>query len=105
MSQFPIVDFVTPRPFCPMAGTHVEYTIGTGFINVNVPKGAQFVLVQAIDQNIRFCLDGTNPTAASGFRIVADDPPFIIGLATQGNLHLEFNGEAAGAILVLEFGE
>lgn len=52
------------------------------------PAGATKIIVQTVGQNIRYTLDGTNPTATKGFRIRADDPPFIITLAGVNSLKI-----------------
>ena len=47
------------------------------------PAGATKILIQALTQNVRFTLDGTLPTAASGFQLKAADPPLIIPLGSR----------------------
>lgn len=44
------------------------------------PSGAEKIVVQALAQNVRFTLDGTNPTASLGFQLKANDPPLTIPL-------------------------
>lgn len=41
-------------------------------------KNVAKLLIQAIDQNIRYTLDGTDPEAAVGFRLTAGNDPIII---------------------------
>ena len=43
----------------------------------NAP-GATKLLIQATANNIRFTLDGTTPTVAIGFQLIAGDPAIII---------------------------
>lgn len=86
-----------PRAFSPV-GRHFSVVIGTGqYSPPNAPSNAFGILVQALTSNIRYTIDGTNPTSSTGFQMVASDPPIIIPLGT--NTFPEFIGEAAGAIL------
>lgn len=89
-------------PFNPL-DAHVSTTIPAAYSPVDKPKTAMFLLVQAIDQNIRFTLDGTVPTASVGFQIVAGDPAIIIPLAK--NTAPQFIEEAAGASFEYQWGE
>lgn len=83
-----------PKPL----GTHHVETLGTVvFSPPNKPKSAAYLLVQALSANIRFTLDGTTPTAAIGFQLVASDPPLLIPLTED--TFPKFFREAAGAIL------
>lgn len=46
----------------------------------SLPAGANAFLVQAITQNVRLSLDGTDPTAAIGLQIKAGDAPRLLAL-------------------------
>lgn len=98
----PLIDATTPN-FKPLAGEpHRQYTINTTLFVYNVPLHCNCVRVQALAQNIRYTLDGTNPTTASGFQMKASDPPLTLYLADT--VTLKFIGEASGAILQLQAG-
>lgn len=51
------------------------------------PTGtATKLMMQAHTQNVRYTLDGTNPSVTGtniGFILVADDPPIIVGLSAN----------------------
>lgn len=40
---------------------------------LTIPAGTRFARVQAVTQNVRFRLDGTNPTSAIGQRIAVGE--------------------------------
>lgn len=67
---------------------------------------ADKILIQALDQNVRFTLDCTLPIGTGtthGFRLIANDPPVIIGIS-QG-LCLTVVQEAATAELQYQWGQ
>ena len=97
----PLIDPNKPH-FMPLNGEpHRQYTVNTLF-TYNVPKQCNCVAVQALTQNIRYTLSGTNPTASSGFQMKAGDPPVLIEI-TQTTV-LKFIAETSGAILQLQAG-
>jgi hypothetical protein len=59
------------------------------------PEGATQLLIQAIDQAIRYTIDGTTPTASIGFRMVPEAEPVIIRPGAGGTITLI--EETAGA--------
>lgn len=94
-----------PFPFVPLADHgHLTTTLGAGVLTLNTPQDAAEILAQATAQNIRYTLDGTPPTAASGFQMVAGDPPIRIPVV-GGRTTITFIREANGAILELQYGE
>jgi hypothetical protein len=99
--------FVILSPFTPMpnvdgSNPHRSNLVDTLF-TLNIPTGCEEVMVQALTQNIRYTLNGTNPTAASGFLLTAGDPAVV--LPVTKNTVLKFISATAGAILEHEFGE
>lgn len=60
------------------------------------------IIVQAFDQNIRYTLDGSDPTTSFGFRLTATNDPILIPLGP--NTTLKFVEEAATAILSFVWG-
>lgn len=90
------LDTVKPQLLSPR-GTHHSATIAGVFSPANKPPDAEWILVQALTQNARFTLDGTNPTATLGFQLVAGDPPVLIPLGAD--LYPEFFPETAGCII------
>jgi len=74
-----------------------------GVIELSIPISAKEIVLQAITQNIRMTLDGTDPTTGRGFQIVAGDPERRIMLSNQ--TRLKFIREANGAVLQYQYGE
>lgn len=66
------------------------------------PPGATKLLVQALDQNVRFTLDGSAPTASRGFQLKAGDPPVIIPISS--NTTVKVIQEASTADLQYQYG-
>jgi len=62
-------------------GNHVGGTSISSATTLTPEDGATKLLIQALDQNVRFTLDGTTPTASMGFQLVAGDPPVMIWAA------------------------
>lgn len=83
--------------------THQSYILGAGAVTLSVPLHAQSILMQALTQNIRYTLDGTTPTASTGFQLKAGDPPRLVVLSNR--ITLKFIRETSGAILEYEYGE
>jgi len=94
-----------PKPFAPLLNSpHTHVTLNDGVVfTYNTPKGANSVGVQALDQNVRFTMDGTAPSADLGFRLVADNPAIRVDV-TDGQV-LKFFTEATGGILELQAAE
>lgn len=61
------------------------------------------LVVQAIDQNIRYTLDGSLPTPSFGFRLIAGNDPAIFPVGP--NTRLTFVEEAATAVLEYMWGQ
>lgn len=64
--------------------------------------GATKLLIQALDQNVRYTLDGTTPTATKGFQLKAGDPP--ITLPIGGDTTVKVIQEQATAVLQYQWG-
>lgn len=80
-------------------GDHQSVILGAAVFSPATPSaGANFLMVQAVAQNIRFTLTtGVDPTAGVGFQLVASAAPLIIPLG--GRFVPRFFREAAGAVL------
>lgn len=87
------VDF----PALHSVGAHVADTDVAAVHTLTPPNGALHLLIQALEQNVRYTLDGTDPTASVGFQLRAGDPPIIIIVPT--NVTLKVIEETAGAVL------
>ena len=60
-------------------GAHLQdATISSATTLTKPSSGASKLLIQAVDQNLRFTLDGTAPTTSKGFVLEADKPPVLI---------------------------
>lgn len=98
----PLIESNKPY-FQPLNGSaHQVVTLGTGIYTYNVPLQANNVAVQAVTQNVRFTLDGSAPSATTGFQLVAGDPAILITLTPTTTLR--FFREASGAILQIQAG-
>lgn len=97
--MFPLVHEEIP---C-LLGEHQTVTLGlTSFSPTPPTAGANYLMVQAVTQNIRYSLSaGQEPTAAIGFQLVASAVPVIIPLG--GGVTPRFFREAAGAILQYQY--
>lgn len=94
---------VTAESFIPLEGVvHYQYTLGVNYLELNIPLNCETILVQAIAQNIRYTLNGHNPTTASGFQLKAGDPPRLLRVGKGSKF--KFIRETSGAILELEYG-
>jgi len=67
-----------------------------------VPTGGLLVYLDATSQNVRYRLDGIDPTAAIGGRIIADTGPVVLPIRqTHTIIFIEEAGGATLDILVL----
>lgn len=93
-------------PFNPV-GDHVANTDISGVVTLTpVSDDADKLLIQSLDQNSYFTLDGTDPIPTGtviGFMLPADDPPLVIGLS--GNTVVKVVEAAATASLQHQWGE
>lgn len=97
--------FNIPFPFTPQANeTHQSSIMAAGVFELGIPKGAYEVLVQANGDNVRYTLDGTDPSASSGFRLTAGNDPIAIPVI-QGRTRIKVVREADGSVLEYQFGE
>lgn len=100
---------MTDQPFIPLKAltgdTHQSVTLGATALTLSVPLQARGILMQATAQNIRYTLDGTTPTASTGFQMIASDPPLFVELTQNNNLVLKFIRETSGAVLEYEYSE
>ena len=80
---------------------HKSYIVGATAVAILIPKHARGILVQALTQNIRYTLDGINPTTTRGYRLTAGNDPIYIEL--DGRIKFKVIAETAGAVLEYEF--
>lgn len=81
---------------------HTSTAVGVAVIEtITIPKGVNAVLMQAIDQNIRYVLVG-GVSGVSGFRLTAGNDPIAVRVIE--GMALQFIAEAAGAFLEMQFG-
>lgn len=92
VQQRPLIPYRSPNA----DGLHPHQTVivPAGEVVINTFQ-ARAILMQAVDQNIRFTFSGNPPTATTGFRLVADDPPVILDLI-HTITDLRIFGEVAG---------
>lgn len=77
-------------------GSHTVNNSLSSAATLTKPAGARSLLAQALTQNIRFTLDGTTPTASTGFQLKAGDPPVLIPVVGST---IKFIEETATAVL------
>jgi len=88
--------------FVPL-GSHVANTTISSATELVPAAGATKLLIQALTQNVRYTIDGTDPTGAIGFLITANDPPGIIYLGSD--MTLKVIEETATASLQYQWGK
>lgn len=69
-------------------------------IEPNIPEHVWGVIVQALGEDIRYTIDGTDPSATSGFRLTNGNDPLRLDIV-GGRTQLKFIPEAADAQLEL----
>jgi hypothetical protein len=75
-----------------------QIVMGAGVETLTVPAAATHAWIQADVQNVRYELDGTDPTATTGLTMFDGDRP--IELNNENGLQTaEFIREAVGALL------
>lgn len=89
-------------PLNPASPVDVSSAVVISPGNFGVSDPTDKVLVQTTSQNVRFTLDGTTPTATTGFQLKTTDPPLLIML-TDGVI-LTVIEEAATAAFNFQFG-
>lgn len=89
-------------PFEPLANESHRSQLVNSLFTVNLPLNCNEVLVQATVQNIRYTINGTDPTASSGFVLISGNDP--ISIPVTKTTVLKFISETAGAILQMQYG-
>lgn len=96
---------VAERGFVPAAGQpHVTVADLSAVVTLNIPRGVNYIMMQARDQNIRYTLDGSAPTVDHGFELVAGNDPIVLPVVA-GRTTLRFFEEANPADLEYQYGE
>jgi len=83
-------------------GSHTRNSSLAQAVTLSGDNGGHIVMIQALEQNVRYTLDGTDPTATVGFRLVADQPPVLIDTATV--IELRVVEEVADAEIQYQWG-
>lgn len=81
-------------------GTHSNPTFATATA-LEKPAGATQLLIQVSGQNVRFTLDGSDPSATKGFLITAGSDPLIISV--PGSTVIKLIQVAATATVQLQW--
>lgn len=95
----------TPLRGISVAGieAHESVSLPNGAVwPLSFPQGAKAILMQALTQNIRYTLTGTDPNATRGFQMKAGDPPILVEIESAV---LKFFAETNGAVLQYELGQ
>ena len=83
-------------------GSHKIGTVISSAVTLTPPATATKLLIQALDQNIRITLDGTTPTATTGFQLAAADPMLLVPLGNDTTIKVI--EEAATADIQYQWG-
>lgn len=83
-------------------GSHTNDTDVSSADELTIPAGATMILIQSSVADCRYTLDGTTPTAALGFTLVAGADPTLIVL--DDGVTFTVIEEGSSAILDYQFG-
>ena len=83
-------------------GAHSQDSVDA-VVTLVPPANARRLIVQAVGQNVRFTLDGTNPTAALGFRLYPNQEPTHV--AVLPDMTLKFIEEMVGGSIEYQWGD
>lgn len=100
MSQVDNRDLVKFEEVFVPIGDHGSETTLSSVVTVAPQSGSSVLLVQAVDQVVRYKLDGTDPSATSGFRLNPAAEPTPIPIQSS----IKFIEETAGAKLEYQRG-
>jgi hypothetical protein len=89
-----------PHPFTPV-GNHQSVLLTTNVLTLSPPDNATEVLIQVLEINCRFTLDGTTPTTSSGFQLLAGDS---VIMSISKTTTIKIIGEETGAGVEYQFG-
>ena len=84
-------------------GSHADGDTISSATALTKPSGAKKLMIQALEQNVRYTLDGTDPTTSKGFVITAGNDPYI--LFVHPNTTVTVIQEAATADLQYQWGK
>lgn len=93
--------FMTPRALAPV-GAHVANGSISSSVTLTPPATANVLLIQATGQNVRYTLDGTTPTASTGFVLRQDDQPLFIDVGV--GMSIKVIQESATATIQYQWG-
>lgn len=82
-------------------GAHTANSSLSSAATISIPDGATKIIVQALDQNIRYTVGGTAPTTTLGFQLKAGDPPIMVPIGAGTSF--KFIEETTTATLQYQF--
>ena len=83
-------------------GAHVSTTLLATAVTLTPPNGADKIMMQCAAQDVRYRLDGTNPTTATGFTLAKDLVPVIIPIDDDTDIRVI--EEASTAVFAYQWG-
>lgn len=89
------------QPFVPVGAHAVDSTISAS-TTLTPAAGANALLLQALTQNIRYTLDGTTPTASTGFQLEASK--LLLIDVPAGGMTIKVIEETASASIQYQWG-
>lgn len=89
------------KPFAPIGSHTTDAALSSAKV-LAPPAGSNLVLIQCTGANVRYTLDGTTPTAGTGFVLTADTDPLLIPIGPTTTLTII--EESASATAQFQFG-
>lgn len=72
-----------------------DVSVAIGFSAAYITSDTIYAMIQAVDGDVRFCIDGTTPTADKGFRLTEDSTIEIWGGTALTNFRVIDDGGTA----------
>jgi hypothetical protein len=82
-------------------GAHVMGSAFSTATTLTPPGDVSKILIQCTDADCRYTIDGSTPTATTGFQLKADDPPLVLSVH---NVTLKMIEESATAVVQYQWG-
>jgi len=83
-------------------GSHTQVSDLSSVYEADPPNDAVRMLVQAFTQDVRFTLDGTDPSSTKGFQLKEGTPPIMLPI--NPSTPPKFIEEVSGATVEIQYG-
>lgn len=81
-----------------IVGSHTRNASLGSVVTLSLPSGANGILIQASAQNVKYTLDGTNPTSTIGFTLSTSAAPVLITFPADTTVLKVIEATAGAAI-------